>query len=346
MPFEPAEDPGVARRNTITRWVTLALVAILIVLVAYLAWMGFIGSDQLVNPPSPSSDCRTPGVAEGWVYEAVNYDAATDAVVGDLPDQKHCAPRNVPLEGNLEAADRVRLAAWYIPAGDGSPPNAPTVVLAHGEGGNKSSMLEYASLLHARYNLVLFDFRNHGQSGGGQTTQGVLEQEDVRAVVDWLAKAKKPDRIAVLGVSMGGASALNDAITDRAIDAVILDSTYATLAGAVEARLGQQGYPMAMPGAWASLLGALLRTGQDLSAGDPVQLIGRFDRPVLVISGGQDREVGPHDAQDLLAAARDGDSPSATLETCADAGHGQPVEACRADYAEWVLGFLDRSLGR
>jgi pimeloyl-ACP methyl ester carboxylesterase len=346
MPFEPPLDPRAARRNTITRWVTFALVALLIGLVGYLAWMGYIGSEQLANPPSPSTDCRTPGVAEGWVYEAINYDAATDAVVGDLPDQKHCAARNVPIGGKLEASDGVRLAGWYIPAGDGSPPTAPTVVLAHGEGGNKSTMLEYAALLHDRYNLVLFDFRHHGQSGGDQTTQGALEQEDVRAVVDWLKKAKKPDGIAVLGVSMGGASALSDAVTDRAIDAVILDSTYATLAGAVEARLQRQGYPLALPGAWASLLGALLRTGQDMSAGDPVQLIGRLDRPVLIIAGGRDREIGPHDARDLLAAARDGDSPSATLETCAGAGHGQPVETCRADYADWVLGFLDRSLTR
>jgi fermentation-respiration switch protein FrsA (DUF1100 family) len=346
MPFDPPEDPRAARRNTISRWVTLALVAILIGLVVYLGYMGFIGSNQLANPPSPSADCRTPALAEGWVYEAINYDASTDTVVGDLPDQKHCAARDVPIGSKLEASDGIRLAGWYIPAGDGSPPNAPTVVLAHGEGGNKSTMLEYATLLHDRYNLLLFDFRNHGQSGGDQTTQGALEQLDLRAVVDWLQKAKKPDSIAVLGVSMGGASALNDAITDHAVDAVILDSTYATLVGAVQARLEQQGYPLALPGAWASLLGALLRTGQDLSAGDPIQLITRLDRPVLIIVGGRDHEIGPRDGQDLLAAARDGDAPSATLEVCADAGHGQPVETCRTDYSSWVLGFLDRNLAR
>jgi len=346
MSFEPPEDPRAARRTTITRWATFALVAGLVVLVFYLGYLGFIGSDQLANPPLPSADCRTPGIAEGWVYEAINYDASTDAAVGDMPDQKHCPARNVPVGSRLETSDAVRLAGWYIPAGDGAPPNAPTVVLAHGEGGNKSTMLEYASLLHDRYNLVLFDLRNHGQSGGSQSTAGTLEQNDVRAVVNWLRKAKKPEAIAVLGVSMGAAAALNDAITDRAIKALVLDSPYATLAGGVQARLEQQGYPLALPGAWASLLGGLLRTGQDMSSADPVALIQRFDRPVLIISGGRDGEVGSDAGQQLLAAARDGDSPSATLEVCADAGHGQPVETCRADYAEWVLGFLDRSLAR
>ena len=346
MPFEPAEDPRAARRRTITRWVTLVLVAALVGLVVYLGYLGFIGSDQLANPPLPSTDCRTPAIADGWVYEAINYDASTDGVVGDMPDPKHCTPRDVQLGGKLETADGVRLAGWYVPAGNGASPSAATVVLAHGEGGNKSTMLQYASLLHDRYNLVLFDFRNHGQSGGSQTTQGALEQNDVRAVVDWLKKVKKPARIAVLGVSMGAAAALNDAITDRAVNALVLDSPYATLTGAVQARLEQQGYPLALPGAWASLMGALLRTGQDMSSGDPVQLIGRFDRPVLIIVGGRDREVGQADGTDLLAAARDGDVPSASLERCAGAGHGQSVESCRADYAHWVLGFLDRSLAR
>ena len=82
MPFEPAEDPRAARRSTITRWVTLVLVAALVGLVVYLGYLGFIGSDQLANPPLPSTDCRTPAIADGWVYEAINYDASTDGVAG------------------------------------------------------------------------------------------------------------------------------------------------------------------------------------------------------------------------------------------------------------------------
>ena len=66
------------------------------------------------------------------------------------------------------------------------------MVLAHGYGGNKSTMLaRSAEVLHDRYNLVLFDFRNHGQSTGTQTTQGVLEASDLKAVIGWLERAKK-----------------------------------------------------------------------------------------------------------------------------------------------------------
>ena len=344
MPFEPPEDPRNARRSRITRWVTFALVLVLVGLVAYLAYVGFAGSGQLANPPSPSTDCRTPAIAEGWVYEAVNYDAESDATLADEPDPEHCPPSSVKAGEVVQAADGVHIAAWYVPAGNGGPSSGPTVVLAHGYGGNKSTMLPFAELLHDRYNLVLFDFRNHGQSTGTQTTQGVLEASDLKAVIGWLEKAKKPNRVAVLGVSMGGASALSEGLDDRHVDALILDSTHATLASAVQARLTRQGYPLALPAAWGILLGGLIRTGEDMSAVDPVQLIGRFDRPILLVYGGRDNAIGSRDPQEMFDAANDGTSLLVREQTCPDAGHGESVDRCRTDYRGWVLGFLERSL--
>ncbi|HET7521099.1 MAG TPA: alpha/beta fold hydrolase, partial [Candidatus Limnocylindria bacterium] len=269
MPFEPPEDQRTARRGAITRWVTFALVALLVALLAYLGYVGFVGSDQLASPPAPSRDCRTPAIGHAWVYEAVNYDAGSDVALADLPDPENCPDRPPNAGGDLTSSDGVRLAAWYIPAGDGSPPGDATVVLAHGYGGNKSNMLDVAEVLHQRYNLLLLDFRNHGQSGGTQTTQGLREADDLRAVLGWLRQEKKPDRIALLGESMGGASALSEAVSDQEVDALILDSTHATLANAIQARLDRQHYPLSLPGAWAILLGGLLRTGQDMSAVDP-----------------------------------------------------------------------------
>lgn len=344
MPYEPPQDSRSARRSTITRWVSFALVAILIALLAYLAYVGIAGSGQLADPPSPSADCRTPAIADGWVYEAINYDAASDAALADLPDPEHCPRQGADAGGELETSDGTPIAGWYIPSANGSGPTGPTVVLAHGHGGNKSTMLAFAGVLHDDYNVVIFDFRNHGQSGGSQTTAGALEQDDLRTVVEWVDEEKAPERIAVLGVSMGGAAALSEAIPDQHVDALILDSTHATLANALQARLEREGYPLSLPGAWAILLGALIRTGQDVSAVDPVQRIALYDRPVLIIVGGQDDAIGPRDGQDLLAAAREGGRGTAELRVCDDAGHGEAVETCSGAYANWVLGFLERSL--
>lgn len=340
MPYEPPEDPRTARRARIWRWVSFLFAALLVALLAYLTYVGYEGSSQLIEPRSPSADCRTPASAFGWEYEAINYDPAGDAALVQVPDPRQC-PVHGPAAGTeLTASDGTRIAGWYVPAAQPIGPTGPTVVLAHGHGSNKSSMLAYAELFHEDYNLVLFDFRNHGQSGGEQSTVGLLEQKDLRAVLDWLTAAKGPSGIALLGVSMGGATAVNVAVADARVDALILDSTHATLANALQARLEVAGYPLALPGAWSILLGGLMRTGLDMSAVDPVQVIGRYGaRPLLVIVGGRDVEIGPGDAHELVQAAEAGGS-RVELQTCADAAHGDPVGECAADYRDWVLGFL------
>jgi uncharacterized protein len=316
----------------------------LIALLAYLGYIGFIGSARLTDASGASTDCRTPVIASGWTYEAINYDASTDAALADNSDPTDCPRQGEDAGTNLVSADGVRLAGWYIPAGSGMSPDGPTVILAHPNEGNKSTMLAHAALLHDDYNLVLFDFRNHGQSGGDVTTQGSLEQNDLEAVVEWLDRRKAPERIALLGVSMGGAAALAESIADERIAAVILDSTHATISDSIQAMLDEDGYPLALPGSWSVLLGSLLRTGEDISAVDPVQRVANYgSRPLLIIHGGQDHLIDRDAADKLLAAAEDAGA-DASLVICPPAGHGESLEACAGEYRDWVLGFLTRSL--
>ncbi|MDP9467852.1 MAG: hypothetical protein M3P32_03820, partial [Chloroflexota bacterium] len=159
-----------------------------------------------------------------------------------------------------------------------------------------------------------------------------------------LEQVKGPTSVAVLGVSMGGAAAINEATSDTRVTAVILDSTHATLANALQARLDRDGYPLGMPGAWSILLGGLLRTGEDMSSADPLQAVARYgERPVLFVAAGSDRAIGPNDAAELLAAAQEGGART-EMETCAAAGHTMSITTCSAEYGGWLLGFLGRVL--
>ena len=341
MPYELPTDPSAERRARLTRWVSFAFALLLVIAVAYFGYIGWEGSRQLSDSPTNSADCRTPATF-GWTYEAINYDIATDADLAEEENLASCSRQGAPAGVALNGPGGIGLAGWYIPAGSGAGPTAATVVLVHGWSSNKSDMLDRAEFLHDAYNLVLFDLRNHGQSERAATTQGVQEAGDLRAVIDWLEEAKAPERVAVLGVSMGGATALNAAARDERVDALVVESTHATLANAVQARLERGGYPLSVPGSWAALLGALLRTGEDMSSADSLQAIERLnDRPVLIISGGRDRSIGPSDADDLLAAATHAGSP-AELHVCAEAEHTASPDACAEDYGGWVLGFLQR----
>ena len=339
MPYELPQDPSTERRTRATRWVSFAFAAVLVALVTYFGYVGYEGSRQLTDPPAPTADCRTPATL-GWAYEAINYDAATDAELAREADPNSCARQGAPAGD----AVGIGLAGWYIPAGNGAGPAAPTVVMTHGWGSNKSNMLDRAAVLHDAYNLLLLDLRNHGQSAEAPTTLGVREANDLRAMIDWLEASKGPDLIAVLGVSMGGATALAEAAGDSRVDAVLIESVHATLAEAAQARLERAGYPLALPGSWAILLGSLIRTGEDVSAADPIQTIERLDdRPLLLIHGGADTAIGADDADELAAAATEAGSP-AELHVCPDAGHAQSDETCAEAYAAWVLGFLQRVL--
>ena len=342
MPYELPPDPSTERHTRITRWVSFAFAAVLVALVAYLGYVGYEGSRQLSDAPSPTDDCRTPA-SMGWAYEAINYDIATDADLEAEADPEHCARQGAPA-GEVVRAGEVRLAGWYVPAGRGIGPAGPTLVLAHGWGSNKSNMLGRAAIFHDAYNLLLLDFRNHGQSSDAPTTQGVREAAELRAMIDWLEAEKAPASIAVLGVSMGGATALAEARGDERVDALIVESTHATLANAAQARLDGSGYPLALPGSWAILLGTLMRTGEDVSAVDPLQSVARLaGRPLLLIDAGADNSIGGDDPETLLAAAEAAGSP-AELHVCPSAGHGRADEVCAGDYAGWVLGFLERVL--
>jgi pimeloyl-ACP methyl ester carboxylesterase len=344
VPYELPADRRADRRAVIWRWVTFAILAVLVAVVTYLAYVGFVGSAQAVDPPLPSRDCRTPEMEFGWGYEAINYDRAADRRLASLADPTNCELPPEAAGDGVVTTDGVRLAGWYIPAGNGSGPGAPTIVLAHGHGVNKSAMLSRAAVLHRDYNLVLFDFRGHGQSEDALSTIGFREQEDVRAMVDWLETSKGPQAIGLLGVSMGGAAVMLEARDDHRVRAVVIDSTHATLANAIQARLDRSGYPLSLPAAWAVLFGGLIRTGTDMSAADPIQAVeGYGQRPLMIISSGRDDTIGPTDAQDVLAAAREGGA-EVLLRTCEVAGHGQTVSACADDYRDWVLGFFADAL--
>jgi len=125
---------------------------------------------------------------------------------------------------------------------------------------------------------------------------------------------------------------------------VVVEATHATIANAAQARIEMAGYPLSLPGSWAVLLGALARTGEDVSSADAVQAIGRLDeRPVLIISGGQDRTLGSNAAEELVAAAEEAGSP-VELHVCEEAGHADAPETCAETYPDWMLGFLERVL--
>jgi pimeloyl-ACP methyl ester carboxylesterase len=341
MAFQVPVDPRAERRARNVGWATTILSAVLIGLIAYLAYAGFQGSDQLVHPER-SRDCRLP-TALGMAYEAINYDITSDAALAAEPDPASCTAEGQPAGTALVTSDGVRIAGWYIPAAAPIGPTGPTVVIVHGHASNKNRMLPIAQVLHPSYNLVLYDARNHGQSFGDETTSGVNERLDLEAVVGWLQASHAPTWTAVLGVSMGGIVGTYAVARGLPVQALVIDSTPVTLSDGIQRRIERMGYPLALPASWAVMLGTLFRTGVDISAADPISVIDALGGvPLLIIQGSSDVAISP-DAGERLAAEAQSGNVQAELQVCPGAGHGLSWEVCPDDYQSWVLGFLART---
>ena len=74
--------------------------------------------------------------------------------------------------------DGVRLSGWWVPA----TAARGTVVLVHGLNRSRIEMVKKLPFVHrSGWSALLFDLRHHGESGGGISTFGAREKDDVLA---------------------------------------------------------------------------------------------------------------------------------------------------------------------
>ncbi len=205
------------------------------------------------------------------------------------------------------ADDRAVLAAWLL----GVPASDVGVVLVHGKDGSRSTtwgdgfVRLAVALQDAGYQVVMLDLRGHGASGAGSYAFGFLERFDVIAAVEHLVEERgvRPGQVGVLGVSLGGASAIYAAAIDPRIGAVWSDSAYADIYPIIEQEWpAASGLPLAVLPLvrWTH---RLLR-GFDLVSVRPVDEVPFLEpRPLMLVHGSADVLVPVAHATILSAAA-------------------------------------------
>ncbi len=113
-----------------------------------------------------------------------------------------------------------------------------TIILFHGHGSNKCSLIKEAEFfLNLSYNVTLVDFRAHGNSDGNTCTIGYNESKDVKAAYNYV-KNRGEKNIVLYGISLGAASILKAIATDSIKpNKIILEMPFASLYKAVKGRL-------------------------------------------------------------------------------------------------------------
>lgn len=248
------------------------------------------------------------------------------------------SPRDfgLPYEDvRFPSEDGTDLAGWWVPAKDARA----TVVLCHGYPSNRRDMQPMIPFLHeAGYNVLAFDFRRLGESGGDMTTIGLREPLDLHGAVTY-AKSRSSRPLGVLGISMGAATAIMEAADDPRVVAVVADSPYAALDVQVARRFGN-GPAARLAGRIACGLGSrLLR--QPVSGASPLRAISKISpRPILLIHGDADTLIPDGDSRALFAAAGE----PKILWIASGSRHVQAFHDHPDDYRRRVLSFFHANL--
>jgi alpha-beta hydrolase superfamily lysophospholipase len=239
------------------------------------------------------------GAAGAWGFERLGAHAIVDAPNGAAPPPPLSDGHEVRLTvGPPTATLAVRVEEPRLPA-------RATVFVLHGIRDHKESLQYWADrLTTAGYRAVLVDSRGQGHSTGRWLTYGVQEARDLSQLIDALGVTGP---VAVMGVSYGGATAIQWAAREPRVVAAVAVAPFASLRDIVpvyERRL----VPLVGPLLPASLIrrtvDAAGRLGQfDPDAASPANAAGRAHAPILIVHGKSDITVPYAQSEAIVARA-------------------------------------------
>jgi uncharacterized protein len=254
---------------------------------------------------------------------------------GSLPTDLGLTAEDV----EIATGDGARLSGWYLPAAGADPGRHAAVVVMHGWASAGADLLPAApAVVGAGFPMLVIDARGHGRSDPVDFMSMPRFAEDVGVAVAWLrARADvDPERIALIGHSVGAGACLLVASQDPRIAAVVSIASMAHPRELISRSFRRYHVP-------GLLVRAALRTiertiGQAFDDFAPLRSIARIDAPVLVLHGREDPTVSSLDAARLADAG----GPRTSLRIVPGADH-RSLEGFLPVLDE-VVGFLRTSL--
>jgi fermentation-respiration switch protein FrsA (DUF1100 family) len=244
------------------------------------------------------------------------YAPGSSRTLTSAPPALGLAPERV----EIPSGDGVTLAAWVIRA----PPTDTAgrwLLICHGNAGNLSDAgrpEHYAGLRALGLNLLAFDYRGYGESGGSPSEAGLYR--DAEAAYEYLRDTLgvPPGRIVLFGHSLGSAVAVELATRVPAAGIVLDGALISVIARA------QEVYPY-VPVRWVAR-----------SRFASIEKIGRVEIPKLFLHARRDEVVPIAHGRRLYDAA----PPPKTFVALAG-GHGDAFEADSAVYFGAIARFLE-----
>lgn len=242
-------------------------------------------------------------------------------------------------EVSFRTVDDVVIKGWWIDKG-----NDKTVIGLHGYTSSKWYGVYMKPLLDilkdGDYNILYFDFRAHGESGGNRTTIGDKEYLDLKAAVDWLEDNHEDStqKLGVIGYSMGAMVSLKGSLDDR-IDCVVADSPPIDL-DATSAR--SLDYFAGLPSFLYNLTKPLAVLLFDIDHEDMLEYADNIEIPLLLIAGENDPIVKVSEIKEFYEINRKNNNDVKIWTT--EAEHVRSLKENPNKYKERITSFLRRNM--
>ncbi len=247
----------------------------------------------------------------------------------DLPAE---AVTFTPLHGNH------KVSGYYIPY----PEATSTILVCPGFRSRMADFLGISTLLwKAGHNVLVFEYYGHGTAVGTPITLGYREINDFLAAVAYAKERAPLNHLGVIGYSMGAAVAIMSSARNAEVEALVVDSAFATHRGVVEYNFHRKFRLPSAPFAWIADYVLWWRAGYRFHQVEPLRDIAHIaPRPILIIHGGKDSIVDPKDATLLYTAAQE----PKELWILPNADHCGAYFEDRQAYVKKIIEFFDLNL--
>ena len=226
-----------------------------------------------------------------------------------------------------------KIECWHIKTKNAKG----VIVLFHGYGGNKASLLDKAEIFNQLgYDTFLVDFMGSGGSEGNQTSIGFFESCQVKTCYEYL-KAKGEKNVYLFGTSMG-AAAIMKAVSENEINAraIIIECPFGTMYETVCARFNMMHVP-ATPMApllvfWGGVINGFWAFGHN-----PATYAKNINLPVLLLYGAKDEKVSSIETATIFNNLKGEKS----LKIYSQAGHENYLIKYKNEWTRDVQQFLE-----
>lgn len=235
---------------------------------------------------------------------------------------------------SFQTEDKITLAGLLIVR----PGASRTILLCHGYRMAKERMHRFA-LMFPTDNILFFDYRAHGESGGKWTTIGHHEKKDVLAAAKFLNEHEQTKNIPIVGVgvSMGAVSLLAAATQSELFKAIVLDSPFCRLDEQTQRMVvGRHKLPQFPFGLLVQNFFERMHQFQ-LQSVNSIECAQNVNVPVLMIHSQHDKTVPVEDAHRIYEHI----SSPKDLWIVSKSGHARIFTEIPDEYAQRVDSFLE-----